>query len=124
MVKGVGCDIVAVERIAEQICNEKFLDKVFTVSEKNYIAKHSAQSAAGIWASKEAVVKALGCGFGTLGYRDIEILHSESGQPYVNGSQTLTEKMATLSITKIHISISHDANLALAFAVVEAGVQC
>lgn len=119
MIKGIGCDIVKIDRIAEKVKNEKFLDKVFTAEEKKYITSHTVQSAAGIWASKEAVSKALGSGFLKLRYKDIEILHTEQGQPYVMLNKTAESKMQKLSAKNIQLSISHEGNLALAFVVLE-----
>ena len=119
MIKGIGCDIVAVDRIADMMKNEKFSDRVFTLGEKKYINAHSVQSAAGIWASKEAVSKALGSGFLKLRYKDIEILHNEQGQPYVNLSKVAKSKMQKLSAENIQLSISHERNQALAFVVLE-----
>ncbi|MBQ8615679.1 MAG: holo-ACP synthase [Clostridia bacterium] len=119
MIKGIGCDIVAIDRIAEKVKNEKFLDRVFTDEEKKYITSHSVQSAAGIWASKEAVSKALGSGFLKLRYKDVEILHTEQGQPYVNLSKIAKSKMQKLSAENIQLSISHEGNQALAFVVLD-----
>ena len=111
MIQGIGCDVIAVERFRDKINDEKFLQKVFTASERAYLSGRTAETMAGMWASKEAVSKALGCGFVGLSYHDIEILHTEAGQPYVNSSAKLP--------AKIHISISHEHHLAMAFAVVE-----
>ena len=38
-IKGVGCDIVGVSRIAELIADQRFLDKVYTVYEQAYISE-------------------------------------------------------------------------------------
>ena len=119
MIKGIGCDIVSIDRISEKVKNEKFVDRVFTIEEKRYIESHSIQSAAGIWASKEAVSKALGCGFLKLRYTDIEILHTEQGQPYVNLNKIAKSKMQKLSAENIQLSISHEGNQALAFVILE-----
>ncbi|MBQ7973408.1 MAG: holo-ACP synthase [Clostridia bacterium] len=119
MVKGIGCDLVAVERFTGKINNEKFLEKVFTAGERQYLVGRTLESAAGIWAGKEAVSKALGCGFLGLSYRDIEILHTKSGQPYVNLTPNLKAKMTKLAAKNIQISITHESNQALAFVIVE-----
>lgn len=119
MIKGIGCDVIAIDRIAEKIKNEKFLDRVFTTDEKKYINSHSIQTAAGIWASKEAVSKALGSGFIKLRYKDIEILHTEQGQPYVNLSKIAKTKMQKLLAKNIKLSISHEGSLAMAFVVLD-----
>ena len=38
-IKGIGCDIVNISRIAELLVNERFLDKVYTAYEQNYIRR-------------------------------------------------------------------------------------
>lgn len=91
-IKGVGCDIVSASRIAKLIVDQRFLDNVYTVYEHEYISENGTQTAAGLWAAKEAVSKALGTGFVGFTAKDIE---------------------------NIHISISHEKEQAIAFAVME-----
>lgn len=114
-IKGVGCDIVDVSRFEKLIKTKKFLDKVYTSNEQNYIK--NIQTIAGLWAAKEAVSKALGTGFTGFVMKDIEILHTANGQPFVvlyNGAKLIAQK---LKISKIHISISHEKQQALAFVI-------
>lgn len=116
-VKGVGCDIVCISRVEKLIQNKSFLDKVYTLNEQNYIKSKNAQTAAGLWAAKEAVSKAVGTGFTGFVMKDIEVLHNDSGQPEIllhNGAIAAAEK---LKIKRIHISISHEDKQAIAFAV-------
>lgn len=117
--KGVGCDIVSIRRIEEKIVGQRFLNKVYTVSEQERIASRGAATAAGLWAAKEAACKALGTGFVGYTARDIEIGHSPQGQPCVelhNGAKAAAD---LLNIKKIHLSISHDGDYALATAFAE-----
>ncbi|MCL2355763.1 MAG: holo-ACP synthase [Defluviitaleaceae bacterium] len=109
VISGVGVDIVKIARFEDCVEKEKspFMRRVFTEREREYIK--SAQNAAGIFAAKEAVVKALGTGFRKISPQDVEILHEESGKPYVIfGGAT------------VHISISHTDTDAIAFAVYRA----
>lgn len=118
-IKGIGCDIVSVSRIAVLIADKKFLNKVYTEHEQNYISGKGTQTAAGLWAAKEAVSKALGTGFVGFTAKDIEIRHNESGTPQIvlyNGAKTIAE---SVDAKNIHISISHEKEQALAFAVIE-----
>ena len=118
-IKGVGCDIVSVSRIAEVIVDQRFLDKVYTVYEQAYISEKGKQTAAGLWAAKEAVSKALGTGFVGFTAKDIEIKHDKSGAPQIvlyNGAKTTAE---SVDAKNIHINISHEKEQALAFAVIE-----
>ena len=118
-IKGVGCDIVSVSRIAKLIVDQRFLDNVYTVYEHAYISEKGTQTAAGLWAAKEAVSKALGTGFVGFTAKDIEIRHNESGAPQIvlyNGAKTRAE---SIHVKNIYISISHEKEQALAFAVIE-----
>ncbi len=119
MVKGIGCDIVSVSRIKRLLANNKFLPKVCTDYEQSYCKDRTPQTVAGVWAAKEAVSKLLGTGFCGFTPKDIEIRHNEDGKPQIvlcNGAKTKAE---LLNIVIIHISISHEAEQALAFAVAE-----
>lgn len=118
-IKGVGCDIVSVSRIAKLVYAPRFLEKTYTAHEQAYISENGAQTAAGLWAAKEAVSKALGTGFVGFTAKDIEIRHTESGTPQIvlyNGAKARSERM---HMAHIQISIAHEKEQALAFAVIE-----
>lgn len=98
---GTGTDIIEISRIEKAIARETFVRRVYTESERQYAKKkhNSTQTYAGIFAAKEACVKAMG------GYiKDYEILHTDSGKPYASGKS-------------IELSISHCREYATAFAV-------
>ncbi len=116
----IGTDIVNVKRIAKMDIKD-FCKKVFTEDEANYIIskKNPVYTAAGIFAAKEAVVKALGTGFvSDVTYKDIEICHNTQGMPFV----LLKNKAKAILLDlgeEMHISISHDGNYAIAFAMIK-----
>ena len=90
------------------------LRRLFTEEEQAYIASKgaaAAQTMAGLFAAKEAVLKALGTGM-TIPMTDIVISHTELGQPIV----TLAGKAAEFGGTML-VSITHEAGMAAAFAV-------
>jgi holo-[acyl-carrier protein] synthase len=122
--KGLGIDIVEIARIKEMIAkyDHHFLDRLFTKKEQQYCLKKGSSKTqaihfAGRFAAKEAIAKALGCGFGqTLSFHDIEINNNSSGKP----SATLSTKAhKTFKKPKIHISISHCHDYATAVALIE-----
>ena len=118
-IKGVGCDTVSIPRFEEKMNNTRLVDKLFTEYEQNYIADKQIPSAAGIWAAKEDASKSLGTGFYGFTIKDIEVRHTAQGQPQIilyNGALKQAEK---LGVKRIHISISHESEQALAFAVAE-----
>lgn len=119
MIKGIGCDIAEISRIEKAMQNTRFTDKVYTQYEQTWINNRSVHTAAGIWAAKEAVSKALGTGFAGFTVKDIEIQHDNNGKPFVilhDGAEIVSSKRC---IKKIHISISHEDEYAMAFAIAE-----
>jgi len=121
MISGVGTDLCRIERIARAMENPRFLERLYTPAERarldNLCAERRAERAAGMFAAKEAVAKALGTGFSGFGFADVEILADEKGKPAAH----LHGGAAELAMgARVHLSISHDAGLAMAFAVIEA----
>ena len=108
-ITGLGTDIIAIARFEKSIkkYGDKFLDKIFTQSEKDY-CKAFADSTpryAARFSAKEAVSKALGCGIGeNLAFHDIEILKDPSGKPYVSLSASANKHFYH---PEFHLSISH-----------------
>jgi phosphopantetheine--protein transferase-like protein len=98
----VGIDIIEIDRIIEAMKNEKFVLKVFTENEREWLRGKSPQSYAGIFAAKEALVKA---GGGVLS--DYEIGHEESGKPIAEAKCP----------GEFKISISHCESYATAVAI-------
>ena len=124
MIFGIGTDIVETKRIADAIDRhgKHFTDYILSEREQKDAERHSdkIQFTASRWAAKEAVAKALGCGFGAqCALHDIEILHSPSGAPLVSLSGKGLETMKSLGISRILISISHEHSCAVAFAIAE-----
>lgn len=117
---GIGVDLCAVSRIERAIQKAHFLNRVFTEAERAYLqgrGRGAGESAAAMFAAKEAVAKALGTGFAGFGFADVEILAEENGRP--TARLTGGALNALPQPARIHLSISHDGGLALAFAVIE-----
>ena len=108
-------EISRLEQLQPEI-RERFIHRVFTPREQED-AHGSFASLAGRFAAKEAVSKALGCGIGQVGWRDIEIQRSASGEPQLilhGKAQQLSDQMG---FTDWSISISHSQTHAVAVAV-------
>jgi holo-[acyl-carrier protein] synthase len=99
----IGTDIVEISRIENSIKSDTFVKKVFSDREIEYCRK--AENFAGIFAAKEAYLKAIGTGI-TLPLNNVEILHGDNGKPYING------------ISNCDVSISHDGDYAIATVIV------
>ena len=112
-VRGVGLDLCQVDRMRNHL-EGRFLEKHFTEAEAAYVRSRGAQAAeslAGLWAAKEAVLKALGTGI-AFPLRDVEIGHTEAGQPTVQlHGEALNHGGSFL------LSITHENGMAAAVAI-------
>lgn len=117
------CDPKRIEKIYAKF-GAKFLTRILTPKEIEQI--HSTKSnlslfqrIAGRYAGKEAVAKVFGTGIGKkLSFQDIEILRDDkTGAPLVNLKSKARKLAVSLDIDEIKISISHEKQLAVAFAV-------
>lgn len=119
MVYGVGTDLCSVERVLRAAESENFLSRVFTEDELRDSAGHPEHLAA-CFAAKEACVKAFRTGFsGGLAPQDVELLHGEKGAPVLRFHGKAAELFAELGLGAAHVSLSHEAGLAIAFVVLE-----
>jgi len=118
MIFGIGVDIVKVARFENE--NQRFNQRVFTPCEREYLTQKGPQSAAGLFAAKEAVAKALGTGFSGFWPDAIEITHNKKRRPEV----ILHQEAAKIAVElagcdySILLSISHTATDAIAYAVI------
>ncbi|RUT31544.1 holo-[acyl-carrier-protein] synthase [Paenibacillus zeisoli] len=127
MIHGIGHDVVEIERIKRltgSMHGERFVNRVLTAEERGLAVGHSraAEFTAGRFAAKEAVSKAFGCGIGAvLGFQDIEIIPDASGKPWAKLTREAWERLAIADpeIYSIHVSITHERQLASAFVIVE-----
>jgi holo-[acyl-carrier protein] synthase len=128
MIYGVGMDMLEISRIKKIIESKsakRFLERILTVAERDMADTRKGrlyEFAAGRFAAKEAVVKALGCGIGQcVGFHDIEILPNSLGKPVCVIS---LEALVRLGLPKdssmrIHLSITHSESMAAAYVIIE-----
>ncbi|MFQ6133917.1 MAG: holo-ACP synthase [Armatimonadota bacterium] len=124
MIIGIGIDIVEVARIGRMVDRHgaRFLDKVYTSYEVENCQRRGgrAQEYAARWAAKEALMKAVGTGWrrGVL-FRDIENYNLPSGKPMIRLRGRVKQLAQRLGGRRIHVSISHEREYAVAFVVLE-----
>ena len=120
---GIGTDLCTVSRIDRAIQKTHFYERVFLEEERAYLEKKEsarAQSAAAMFAAKEAVAKALGTGFirGIMPWT-IEVTHAENGAPGIRLHGAAKERMEEIGGQYVHLSLSHEGDNALAFSIIE-----
>ncbi|WP_339819909.1 holo-ACP synthase [Paenibacillus sp. FSL R7-0216] len=132
MIFGIGHDIVEIhriERLLNKAIGERFRRRILTAAELELPGQSArpAEFLAGRFAAKEAVSKAFGCGIGqVLSFTDMEILPDANGKPSVSLTPEAWERLGLTGANRpeddgyaIHLSITHERQLASAFAVVE-----
>jgi holo-[acyl-carrier protein] synthase len=124
MIIGCGIDIIELERIKDLIDRhgERASKKIFTDAEIEYCkAKRKYwQHFAGRFAAKEAVAKALGTGIQDgIAFRDIEVTLDDLGAPKIVLTGGAEKRANDLGIVKVHLSISHGEDYAVAQAIAE-----
>lgn len=107
----IGIDICNISRFSNMKNIDKFLDRYFTYDETNYILNtgNRDETIAGIFSLKEAFVKAIGTGFGSVRPIDVEIIHNFSGKPDLIIHNDIVKKIEGISC-----SVSHDGDYAIA----------
>jgi holo-[acyl-carrier protein] synthase len=124
MIYGIGTDIVEVSRIEASITQfgDDFAKRILAESEyASYQESHiKPRFLAKRFAAKEAFSKALGTGLrAPATFQNIAVSHDNLGKPILLLAEDLRAFMNTKKITKTHISISDEKNLAAAFVVLE-----
>ena len=117
-VLGLGLDLCEIKRIERSIEQEHFFKRIFTQGEQARINDRGAQTAAGYFAAKEAVAKALGTGFDGFFMDSVEVVPDALGKPECVLYGKAHTRMMEMGATHIMISITHDAGVAAAVAIV------
>lgn len=119
MLKGIGIDIVEVQRLERALKRTARLQgRLFTESEITQCRNKPvpAQSFAARFAAKEAIFKTLGSGW-ELGWSSIEVVSNDLGQPQVYLAGKAAAKAAELGVMEIKVSLTHSKQYAAAVAV-------
>lgn len=116
MIKGIGIDIVEIDRIERLMTkNTRFIKRILCEKELEEFARienerRQLEYLAGRFAAKEAFSKAMGTGIGEMRFTDIAILNETSGAPYLEAKDY--EKQ------QLFVSISHSHNYAVAQVII------
>ncbi len=121
---GVGIDLVELEKLDLSLRRhgQRLIDRICRQGEVNTARQGKAmlQHVGGLFAAKEAVLKALGTGWGQgLGFRQVEVVGGESGPPRVRLHDRAAKRAQSMGIRVIHLSISHERHYAMAIAIAE-----
>lgn len=122
--RGLGIDLCGVERIERELKrSDAFLHRFFTNSERAYIASRGqmgAQSAAAMFAAKEAFLKAVGTGIGGgIALDEIAVEHLPGGAPVYRLTGAAQARLGKLGAERAFLSLTHEAGMAAAVCVIE-----
>jgi holo-[acyl-carrier protein] synthase len=124
MIFGIGTDIVSYHRVRELnvkygirfarrlLCEGEMAGYAASPDPARYLMKR--------FAAKEAFAKAMGTGLrANVSLRRICVEHDELGKPLLAFDETLANYVQRLGVTRHHLSISDEKDVAVAFVVLE-----
>ncbi|MFA5513360.1 MAG: holo-ACP synthase [Sphaerochaetaceae bacterium] len=127
MIRGIGLDAVSISRLANKRLSEYAISRLFHPLEVEQAKELSVDEQPRFFASrfgaKEALVKALGTGFRAISPSEICVVTDDLGKPSFFLGKEVVKKLC-LENSTIHLSLTHEADLALAFVVVESSDVC
>ena len=120
MIVGVGVDIVDLARFERALSRTPLLGpRLFTEAERVSDGKPlSLRSLAGRFAAKEALIKALG-GSSGIGWHDMPVIRDGARNPSFALEPHVRQLLVARGIRNIHLSMAHDAGVAIAYVVTE-----
>jgi holo-[acyl-carrier protein] synthase len=120
---GLGVDICDIGRMERALARHPTMrERVFTSEERAYCDSKArpAESYAGRFAAREAVIKALG-GYRGKRWQDISVTRARSGAPAIRLEGNAKIRADMLRADRVLITFTHERTHAVAFAIAVAG---
>ncbi|MET3767598.1 holo-[acyl-carrier protein] synthase [Marisediminicola sp. UYEF4] len=120
MIVGIGVDVVELARFERAASRTPGLvPRLFAESERSTPERMlSLRSLAGRFAAKEALIKAIGDSAGVR-WHDMRVVADELGNPSFELHGAVAAIAAERGISSIHLTLTHDAGIALAWVIAE-----
>jgi holo-[acyl-carrier protein] synthase len=122
MITGIGIDMIEVKRMERWLNNLSLLERYFHNEELTLVLSRkntAAQTLAARFAAKEAFGKALGTGLAQIELKDIIVINNDNGKPEMKLMRTAQKAFEKSGAYKIHLSLSHERENAIAMIVLE-----
>jgi holo-[acyl-carrier protein] synthase len=124
MIVGTGVDLAEVDRIRESVerFGDRFLNRIYTGRERAYVQRkaNKFERYAARFAAKEAGMKAIGTGWRHgVRWQDFEVVNLPSGRPTLLLHGVAAEFAERMGVTNIQLSLTHTAQLGLAYVILE-----
>lgn len=111
VVLGLGIDLCEIDRIDEALARHgrRFLERICVPGEvrRPIESRRIAEHVAGIFAAKEAAMKALGTGMRGVAFREIAVAREPGGPPRLVLLGRARERADALGVTAAHVTITH-----------------
>jgi holo-[acyl-carrier protein] synthase len=121
MIVGMGIDVCSIERMRRALerHGDRFFSRICSEAErKDLSGRDVATALAGRFAVKEAFAKALDGARG-VGWHEVEVRREPSGRPTLTLHGNATAMVEKFGANKWHVSITHDAGIAVAVVILE-----
>ncbi len=126
MIRGVGTDVVSIPRIEQALgrFGDRFVQRILTPEERERFERTGervrASHLAKRFAAKEAFAKALGTGIrAPFRWHSVTVGRDAHGKPGLVPSPEMATHLASIGVTRSHVSLTDDAGVAIAFVVLE-----
>ncbi len=117
-VVGLGVDLCEIERIEEALERHgpRFLDRICVPGEvrRPLGSRRVAEHVAGLFAAKEAAMKALGTGMRGVAFREIAVAREPGGPPRLVLAGRARVRADALGVVAAHVTITHGRRDAMA----------
>lgn len=111
LVVGIGLDLCEIERIEQAIGRHgaRFLERVCVPGEvrRPFGSRRLGEHVAGLFAAKEAAMKALGTGMQGVAFREVAVAREPGGPPRLVLTGRARERADALGVVAAHVTITH-----------------
>lgn len=122
MIRGIGIDVVTVDRMRHWLDDTDLLHRFFAAEERDAIYERkdgAVLSLAARFAAKEAFAKALGTGFKGFGLRDVWVVNDALGKPLLRVTGPAERALRRIGGSTLWLSLTHEQEHAIALVVIE-----
>jgi holo-[acyl-carrier protein] synthase len=124
VITGIGTDVVHIDRVRKVLdrYGERFVNRILTPEERVRFerTKAKANHLAKRFAAKEAFSKAIGTGIRSpFRWHCIAVSRDRRGKPTLKPDERMARYLADSGVTHFHVSLTDDAEIAMAFVVLE-----
>jgi len=124
VILGTGTDLIDIRRIERALARfgHRFAQRVLVDDEYQRFCAHAkpAHYLAKRFAAKEAFSKAMGTGIHfPVNWHNVSVANERSGRPYLKFSEALAALLEQRGVSRAHLSLSDEVEMACAFVVLE-----